>query len=713
MARSIPRALRVSTVFLLNLGEALARGQRQVQLPPKPIVGINYIVWDPATRELSFRPDSSLEQHTSYALVVTTGVRDASGHSIGVAEGFRRFRHDLAHDPDRYYRRALLSAEWAVGRAVDVPHGVEVAALSVFTTQTATHIMERIRDAVQAAPAPAIDFGVGPSGSRAVFSVASLQSVTFNAHLAASGPLTPQPLANFIVNMNTVPGAVASVAFGRFTALDFTMHPSGHIAPIATRTGTLAPTGTVEVGVTVWLPSGPRPATGWPVEICAHGASGNKNFCVSQSSIANSRGIAVIAINAMGHGNGPLSTMALRRTDGTTVTVAAPGSGYDHDGNGTIDMWEPRFAPRPHAVWGTSGTVAETAGMHLQLVRALQAGVDVEGDGATDLDASRIYFMGHSLGVAWGEMVFAYEPAIRAAAFVAGPGTLAYLRPLSPAFRSTVGQHLAARTPSLVNSAYGLTSIDGVAVTAPFYNEGLPLRDEPPLTNPVPGAIAIQRVFDHNAWAEQIASGVAFAPLLRRAPPPGVPARPFIHQFARSDRQSVNPGTGELARAGDFADRAGLLPPRPELRPRRRAGRPALVHHSAAAGGRLRARRDRRAASDRDVLRKRWRDCDAPVARAPVGGADPSAASRRHVLSAALTWQLRLRRPGRKPRAPEQVLKPGLRSESVPGGIDASEAQGGGLFFIGPLETVDRQLVFTEGRMNQRRRDRRTAPRGP
>ena len=71
----------------------------------------------------------------------------------------------------------------------------------------------------------------------------------------------------------------------------------------------------------------------------------------------------------------------------------------------------------------------------------------------------------------------------------------------------------------------------------------------------MPGAIAIQRVFDHNAWAEQIASGVAFAPLLRRAPPPGVPARPFIHQFARSDRQSVNPGTGELARAGDFADR--------------------------------------------------------------------------------------------------------------------------------------------------------------
>jgi hypothetical protein len=31
--------------------------------------------------------------------------------------------------------------------------------------------------------------------------------------------------------------------------------------------------------------------------------------------------------------------------------------------------------------------------MHLQLVRALQAGVDVDGDGTTDLDRARIYLM--------------------------------------------------------------------------------------------------------------------------------------------------------------------------------------------------------------------------------------------------------------------------------------------------------------------------------
>jgi hypothetical protein len=532
------------TVFLIRLPHGAGVHEREERR-----IGINQIVWHAATHTLHAMADELLDQHTRYALLVTRGVRDTSGAAIDANGTFRRFRQTVRGP----YKQALLEALQAASR-VGVGED-NLATVTVFTTQSFSHVVERIRDAVQAVPAPRIDFAVGPSGSAAVFSVDSLQSVTFNAQTGASGVLTPQPLPNFVVNMRLVPGAVASVAFGRFTAIDFTTHPSGHIAPVATRTGTLAPTGTVDVGVTVWLPSGPRPATGWPVEICAHGSTANKNFCVSQSSIANSRGIAVIGINAMGHGNGPLSTMALRLTDGTTVTAAAPGAGYDADGNGTIDAWEPRFAPRPHAAWGTSGTVAETVGMHLQLVRALQAGVDIDGDGTVDLDAARIYLMGHSLGVTWGEMVFAYEPAIRAAAFVAGGGTLAYLRPLSPAYRPMFGEDLAARTPALLNSSYGLRTIDGLAVAAPFFNESLPLRDQPPLTNPAPGATVIQRVLDRKAWAEQIASAAAFAPLLRRALPPGVRSRPFVFQVARSDARSVNPASSETVRAGDFADR--------------------------------------------------------------------------------------------------------------------------------------------------------------
>jgi hypothetical protein len=52
-----------------------------------------------------------------------------------------------------------------------------------------------------------------------------------------------------------------------------------------------------------------------------------------------------------------------------------------------------------------------------------------------------------------------------------------------------------------------------------------------------------------------MASSVAIAPFLRRSPPAGSSARPFILQFARSDVASTTPSSMEIVRAGRFADR--------------------------------------------------------------------------------------------------------------------------------------------------------------
>ena len=112
--------------------------------------------------------------------------------------------------------------------------------------------------------------------------------------------------------------------------------------------------------------------------------------------------------------------------------------------------------------------------------------------------------------------------------------------------------------PSLLNSPSGVRYIDGREVEPPHFNESLPQRNQPPLTEPVPGAMPIQRVIDRIAWAEQIVSPVAFAMLLRRTPPAGIPARPFIYQFARSDMNATNPASFDIVRAGDFADRVVL-----------------------------------------------------------------------------------------------------------------------------------------------------------
>jgi len=534
-----PSSVTSATAFVVKLSDA-STGQ-----PAAPVsLGINQAVWDPPTRVLSVRTDNSLDQHSRYAFVVTTGVRDANGRPIGTAG---------TAGGNEAYRRALAAAEPVVRRLV--PRDAGIAAMSVFTTQSFSHVIQRIHEAVARAPVPTLDFAVGAGGTRAIFEAARIQGITNNADFAA-GPPAPQ-LAAALANMRIVPGAVQTVAFGRFTALDFTTHGSGHIAPIATRTGTLPVTGSIDVAFNLYVPSGIEPPGGWPVVMFGHGSGAAKNVGFAMSAVLASHGFAVISLTAMGHGGGPRSAMTVTRTDGTSLTFAAPGSGYDADGNGAIELWEPRAAAAPHAMFGSSGPTLQTAGFYFQLVRAIQAGVDVDGDGRRDLDPSRIYYVGHSLGGMYGMFSFACEAGIRAAVFVVPAGEQMDNTRLTPGFRQLTAQALAARTPSLVN-AEGLRAVDGLATSPPLFNENLPLRNLPPLVNDVPGAQAIQRFMDRRRWAGQIASTVAIASFLRRTPFERVRVRPMLIQFARSDASSANPPTVELIRAGDLADRALL-----------------------------------------------------------------------------------------------------------------------------------------------------------
>ena len=544
-----PASVTSKTVFLVRIRDALSGRGRDHSL-----IGINYIVWTPASRELSFRPHTSLDQHTTYALVVTTGVRDTGGSPIGVAENFGRM---IGDGNDAAYVRTLTDTESAVRRAGVLGRRDQIAALAVFTTQTATHIVERMREAIHRGPAPRLNFSVGTAGERAVFADAEISTLTQNADINMGGALSPQPI-NLAQWRGIIQGAVGTVAFGTYRTLDFTVPGSGHIAPIPTRTGTL-PSREIEVAFDLWLPAGPRPSRGWPVYIYVHGSFGDKNSGARIAAIAAQHGLATITINAYGRGFGPRTTMTVQRNDGTTMTFAAPGVGRDWNGDGVIANAELRGAPRPNLIHMSSGPQIEGVAQHFGLVRALQAGVDVDGDGAPDLDGARIYMLGGSYGAQVTVLTAAYDPAVRASAFVALGTQMAYLMMLQPPVRGTFGaDQLAARTPSLINGADGLTSVDGQPVTAPYFNENLPLRDEPPRINTVTGAVAIQRVVDRIVWASMYADAIAFVPRLRRAPPAGVPARPFLVQWARGDQNTNNPQMTELILAGDFADRVSF-----------------------------------------------------------------------------------------------------------------------------------------------------------
>jgi hypothetical protein len=524
------------------------RGVLLVRLSDRHVAGVNQIVWDVATSTLHAFPDEALDEHARYAIVVTRQVKDASGSAIEPSDAFRRFRQTAAEP----YRRSLIDAVDAVQKA-----GVreaEVAAVSAFTTQTSSHVVARLREAIQRAPAPRLNFAVGPGGTRAVFAANTIEAITSNADVNPGGPLTDLPLTQLLTQMRAIPGAVGTVAFGTFRTLDFTT-AAGYIPPIPTRTGTLVPTGSIDVSFDLWLPSGQAPPGGWPIVLYGPGSFGHKDTAFSHAAVLTSHRLAVISMNVIGRGRGPRSTTTVTLTDGTSAIVSAPGLGRDADGNGTIELWEPRRAARPYTILNTSGSILEAIAQYSALVRAIQAGVDVDGDSRTDLDGSRIYYLGQSLGSVWGIPLFAYEPAIRAAVFNVPVGTLIYNSARMPTDRGSLGLMLGARVPSLLNSADGVTAVDGIEAMPPLFNENLPLRNEPPRVNTIAGAMEIQQALDRIAWSAQICSPVAFAPRLRREPPAGMPPRPFVLQSARSDQLASNPNISELARAGEIADR--------------------------------------------------------------------------------------------------------------------------------------------------------------
>lgn len=554
-------------IFFVSLGDALTASGDDASaywgetLPPGAIgqtVGINQVVWDPETRTLHAAADEPLVEHSRYALVVTRGVRDRGGRAIEASDAFQRYRSDLAGaaDPElRWYRRALLTAEWA-GRHASVLNR-EIAAVSLFSTQSATYLIEKVRDQVRSGVVPAsADFNIGEGGSRAVFPFGSVSSITFNRETVVGGPLSPAPV-NW-TGISLIPDVIERIAFGRFTAPDFMVHPGEYIPETATRTGIAGVQGTNTLYFNVTLPAGPMPPGGWPVAIYGHGSEREKNQLFDTSASLAARGLAVIGFSMVGHGFGPNTMLTINRKDGTTVTVKSGGRGIDQNGDGAIAAREGDAATAPRLLQVNADAMVQNIADLMQLSRVVQAGLDVDGDGSVELNPDRMYYYGHSLGAMYGPGFVAYTPEVRAAFFLAPGAPLLENRRLSPTQRHQFGEMLAVRTPSLVNSADGLTTIGGLPVLPPFFNEELPLRNDPPVVSRVPGAIAIQQFADRSTWIAQRGSPIGTAARLRLRPPAGITPRPFVLSFARGDTASPNPNTSNIIRSGDFADRVAF-----------------------------------------------------------------------------------------------------------------------------------------------------------
>jgi hypothetical protein len=549
-----PATVTSGTVFLFKLGCLV------LSCPGDTRTGINQVVWDPATNTLYAESGQLLDQDARYLLVVTNGIRDPGGERIDAGQF-----HDVLHagqstDPaETAYRQALLAALGQLTDTTGMPPG-QVAAASLFTTQSATAVLEKIRGQLNAAtPAPA-GFLLGTNGERTVFPLADVAGIAFNRQIGTAPAFSTTPLP--LGQLQVIPGAAGTIAFGRYRSPGY-QTAAGVIPAVGTRTGTPQVQQTNDVYFNLLLPAGPEPAGGWPVVITAPGLQTNKNAAgLAIAAKLAQHGLAMIVINAPGQGGGPLGTLTVTKTDASTVTLPAGGRGIDRNGDGAIDPDEGFFtAPDgPQAITLARDGLRQTVADLMQLVRELQGGIDVDGDSAPDLDASRIYYAGSSLGGIIGTDFAAVEPSVRAGAFNVAGGSLPDIGRLSIPLRPLLGQLLGLHVPSLLNGGPDPVNFPANPFPNPTpFRDNLPLRNQPALVNDVPGAMAIQEEIERIEWAGQSADPVAYAPHLRKDPLAGNAAKPVLYSFANGDWTVPNPTTSAILRAGGLADRATLF----------------------------------------------------------------------------------------------------------------------------------------------------------
>jgi hypothetical protein len=480
-------------------------------------IAIDQVVIDASTNTVLAKPVLVLDQHRRYALVVTDAVKEPSGTSVAADP---RFGACVTQGTDPYCT--------SLARALTTAGVARVVAASVFTTMSATAWLEHARLIVKYVP-PLVSLAQPQS----TFRISDLSAVTLHEQVGTNSFL------NFSLPINsTLLDGVDRLVIGSFQSPSF-LEDDQTIRGVPTIPELEVPTRVNQIGFNALLPATSQPAKGYPVVIFGHGF-GDSRFG-GPTAIAptlNRAGMAVIAINAVGHGFGSQSTVTFTEKTGHSTTLLSQGRSIDLNGDGTIEANEGCALIAPIA-YGTRDCFRQTAVDLMQLARLIRLGLDLDGDGKPDLDGSQIYYAGESLGAIYGTMFTAVEPTVLAAALNVGGATTLDIARWSPAYRSLTTQTLAVRSPSLLNK--GTT-----------YDEDYVLPGLAPKTVTVPGALPIQDLFETLEWLGMTGDPVAFAPHLTKSPLAGIAARPVMAQFARGDRTVPNPANSLLIRAASL-----------------------------------------------------------------------------------------------------------------------------------------------------------------
>ena len=492
----------------------LGSGMFLVPVTGGPPITINQIIFDPVSRCAFAKPNNVLNQKSTYLLLVTDAIHDASGRPFAASPDFE----NCVTGSSEAYCVALAAS--LVGKAA--PGGGHVIGASLFTTMTATGWLESARRFADAQIPLVL-----PAGLPFTFKLSQVKKMTW---VPDRGGIGPQDIPL------TALTNVTSVSFGLF------MSPN-YLQSAVINTASVLPLSYSSVSYHVFLPekySGRK----IPVAIYGHGL-GDSQFGAPTyiASTLAKNGIATLAIEFPGQGFGPAGRVSITGVDGSVHTVLAPGRGTPSPTGGTIGSTDGCIA------LGAIG-IRDCGRQAAVDLAALVHAISVTGGLGLNLDPSRVYYVGQSFGATVGTLFGAVEPAVGTLVLNGAGGTstdIARLtitgRPLALAFLQSVNDPLLFNVPAqgappeeyfhdAFNDNYVFASPNPVAVM-----------------NDVPGAMQVQAAFEAPDWLGMTGDPLAFAPHLATSPLSGVPPKKTLLQFGFGDLEVSNPTESAVVKA--------------------------------------------------------------------------------------------------------------------------------------------------------------------
>jgi dienelactone hydrolase len=415
-----------------------------------------------------------LQEAHQYAAVLTSRVKDTSGHALVASADMAAVAAGGASLGDAGAVGALYTSAYATAASVLkaslATDGATIVAIAPYTTMKKTPELFAMRAALEAAPAPTLAWDsatMAPMGAAKFAKVAGGGGVDGGEDAGGGGALpagfTASTDALFGIATQKLPDgtddpdeALPVIAHDQLAAMGTAVFSATSYLQVSAQSYTDPANGTialdssgkpvaqapVKIWITIGIPTSPMPAGGYPVVILEHGLSQSRAGVVPLANVMATQGWAFVAID--------LVTFGARAAEATYTTdtknnFGGPGSTYSGpDGFADLENGSTDFFGNLLDVLAIGDQFRESGLDIAQVVKLIRSNPDLSalqtGATAPAFDPTRIAYVGNSLGGMVGVLAGAIEPSVKAwYDNVAGGSLLPELAAHSPAIGKDLG----------------------------------------------------------------------------------------------------------------------------------------------------------------------------------------------------------------------------------------------------------------------------------